>query len=115
LVEKLQTISTKYRLQQNSKVMPINFLRHYYDIYQLLSQKRILDFMGSEAYLMHKEKRFRSADEKNISKNEAFLLPDNYTREIYAREFERKSAIYFGSQPSFKDILQRIKQNIHRL
>jgi len=40
-VEKLQTISTKYRLQQKYQTMPINFLRHYYDVYQLLSLNRI--------------------------------------------------------------------------
>lgn len=30
-VEKLQTISTKFRLQQASKDRPIDFMRHYYD------------------------------------------------------------------------------------
>src|SRR5690242_15290573 len=75
-VEKLQTISTKFRLQQKNKKMPINFLRHYYDVYQLLNQKRILDFIGSKEYLEHKQKRFRSQDEMNISKNEAFILSD---------------------------------------
>lgn len=33
LVEKLQTISTKYRRQQASGEMPTNFMRHYYDVY----------------------------------------------------------------------------------
>ncbi len=36
LVEKLQTISTKYRHQQATGAMPQNFLRHYYDVYCLL-------------------------------------------------------------------------------
>ncbi|EKD92081.1 MAG: hypothetical protein ACD_29C00201G0001, partial [uncultured bacterium] len=52
-VEKLQTISTKFRLQQQNNKMPVNFLRHYYDIYQLLSQKRILDFIGENEYCEH--------------------------------------------------------------
>ena len=41
-VEKLQTVSTKFRLQQGSKGSPINFMRHYYDIYSLptLSDRR---------------------------------------------------------------------------
>jgi hypothetical protein len=32
LVEKLQTISTKYRKQQETGQFPANFLRHYYDV-----------------------------------------------------------------------------------
>lgn len=35
-VEKLQTVSTKFRQQQASKEFPINFMRHYYDVYSLL-------------------------------------------------------------------------------
>jgi len=36
LVEKLQTISTKYRAQQESGQMPTNFMRHYHDVFCLL-------------------------------------------------------------------------------
>jgi len=114
-VEKLQTISTKYRLQQKNNAMPINFLRHYYDVYQLLNQQCVLDFIGSKEYQTHKEKRFRSLDEKNISKNEAFLLSDKATRTLYTKEFEKKSAIYFGEQPSFKSMLQCISKNLAAL
>lgn len=108
-VEKLQTISTKYRLQQQNKTMPINFLRHYYDIYQLLKHQSVLDFIDTDEYQAHKSKRFRSADEKDISKNEAFLLSDKKIRKLYTEEFEKKSAIYFGKQPHFVNILKRIK------
>ena len=37
-VEKLQTISTKYRRLVEPKEFPTNFLRHYYDVFCLLSQ-----------------------------------------------------------------------------
>ena len=36
LVEKLQTISTKFRQQQEDGTFPINFMRHYPDAYRLL-------------------------------------------------------------------------------
>lgn len=111
-IEKLQTISTKFRLQQQKQTMPINFLRHYYDIYKLLEQPRVLTFIGSREYLEHKNKRFRAADEKDLSKNEAFLLSDRGTRTLYAKEFEKKSAIYFGKQPSFKTILAKITERL---
>lgn len=35
-VEKLQTISTKFRQFQEDGEKPINFMRHYYDVHQLL-------------------------------------------------------------------------------
>jgi len=108
LVEKLQTISTKFRLQQEKKSMPVNFLRHYYDVSQLLSHQQVIDFLGTEDYQKHKNTRFRIGDEKDISKNEAFLLSDKETRDLYQKEFHNKSAIYFGEQPSFDEILQKI-------
>jgi hypothetical protein len=40
-VEKLQTVSTKFRQQQASKEFPINFMRHYYDIYGLLQRPEV--------------------------------------------------------------------------
>src|SRR6185295_9485829 len=33
LIEKLQAISTKFRKQQEDGTFPVNFMRHYYDIY----------------------------------------------------------------------------------
>jgi hypothetical protein len=50
LVEKLQTVSTKYRKQQETGNFAKNFLRHYYDIYCLLEQAEVQAFIGSTAY-----------------------------------------------------------------
>lgn len=107
-VEKLQTISTKYRLQQEKGTMPANFLRHYYDVYKLLENSRVLEFLGSPEYLAHKNNRFRTGDEKDISKNDAFTMPDKSVRQLYNREFVKKSSIYYGKQPNFSGILERI-------
>lgn len=38
-VEKLQTISTKYRRLGEMQAFPANFLRHYYDVYCLLGRR----------------------------------------------------------------------------
>lgn len=76
LVEKLQTISTKYRKQQETGQFPANFLRHYYDVFCLLDQPEVQDFIGTEAYLAHKDRRFPKADDQNISSNPAFSLSD---------------------------------------
>ena len=114
-VEKLQTISTKFRMQQENKIMPVNFLRHYYDVYKLLENERILNFIGTQEYIDHKNRRFRSQDEIIIKNNPAFLMKNQNVRDLYSNEFTKKSAIYFGKQPSFEEILTRIGQYIDRL
>ncbi|MEY3238037.1 MAG: hypothetical protein RI883_2138 [Bacteroidota bacterium] len=114
-VEKLQAISTKYRLQQENDTMPVNFLRHYYDIYKLLENKRVLEFIGSKEYLSHKQQRFRSNDELDIRKNPAFTMPETHVRNLYSTEFKKKSALYFGNQMQFEEILLRFSQYLHKL
>ena len=45
-VEKLQTLSTKYRSLPETGRLPPNFLRHYYDVYCLLGQPEVLAYIG---------------------------------------------------------------------
>lgn len=110
LVEKLQTISTKYRLQQAEGEMPVNFLRHYYDIYCLLGDAAVKDFIGTQAYLVHKAKRFRAGDNPNLTKNEAFLLSDSATRKKYVEAYASTRALYDRDQIEFDAILKRITE-----
>lgn len=114
-VEKLQTISTKYRRQQDSKEFPENFMRHYYDVYSLLKRKDVQDFIGTDAYKAHKTKRFPKADNTNIAENEAFILSNPETRKAYAKAFEKTSALYYGDKPTFEQILEGIGVWIERL
>jgi len=114
-VEKLQTISTKYRQQQKDKGFPPNFMRHYYDVYSLLDRLEVRAFVGTDDYIAHKDRRFRSLDNKNIAKNEAFILSDPATRKEYAETYAKTSALYYGSKPTFEQILQRIGSYIARL
>ena len=109
-VEKLQTISTKFRKQQENGSDPVEFMRHYYDIYELLRQPAVQKFIGSAAYTAHKEARFRQGDNQNIAKNEAFLLSDAKTRALYADAYERSSGLYYAGRPSFEEILDDIKK-----
>lgn len=114
-VEKLQTISTKYRNQQEKGTFPNNFLRHYYDIYQLLGNDRVLNFIGTEEYYIHKEKRFRVSDERNLSINDAFIFPNEDIKTLYSKKYKEKAALYFEQQPLFVDILERIWTHLNKL
>ncbi|CAI2717537.1 nucleotidyl transferase AbiEii/AbiGii toxin family protein [Nitrospina watsonii] len=116
LVEKLQTIATKFRNQKEGKEFPANFLRHYYDVFCLLQNAQVQKFIGSEAYEKHKAKRFPKADQKfPLRENEAFLLRDPENRALYTKEFERRPGLYYQGQPSFEEILAVIQENLDRL
>lgn len=114
-VEKLQTISTKFRKQQESGELPVNFMRHYYDVYCLLQRDDVQNFIGTDEYKAHKQKRFPKADNQNIAQNEAFILSDPKTRKLYADAFAGTSALYYGTTPSFDQIVKGIRLWLDRL
>lgn len=111
-VEKLQTISTKYRRLGESVNFPGNFLRHYYDVYCLLSMEEVQAFMKVPAYQERKIQRFRSGDELVIARNPAFTLANQNERQLFVREFKKTKALYYQGQPDFEDILSRIQDSI---
>jgi hypothetical protein len=114
-VEKLQTISTKFRRQQETQEFPANFMRHYYDVYKLLQRPDVQAFIGTEAYKAHKAKRFRPGDTPNISANQAFVLSDPDTRQLYERAYNETQALYFRGRPTFAQILDAIAEWADRL
>lgn len=112
-VEKLQTISTKYRKLQEAEAFPANFLRHYYDVYCLLALEEVQSFMREPAYLERKKQRFRSGDELVIADNQAFTLSSAEERERFAGEYRKTRALYYRGQPDFDALLTRIQESIH--
>ena len=115
LVEKLQTVSTKFRKQQQSGESPVEFMRHYYDIYSLLRRSEVQKFIGTETYRAHQKRRFRQGDNQNIAQNEAFILSNAKTLATYANAYETSGALYYADKPSFEQILAEIKQRIEEL
>jgi Nucleotidyl transferase AbiEii toxin, Type IV TA system len=110
-----RTISTKYRRQQERGDMPVDFMRHYYDVYSLLRQPSVQAFVGTATYHQHKDDHFPQADNKNIRENAAFQLSDKKTRELYERAYEAGSALYYQGKPSFTEILAALDQWKDRL
>jgi nucleotidyltransferase AbiEii toxin of type IV toxin-antitoxin system len=114
-VEKLQTVSTKFRRQQEKKASPIDFMRHYYDVYSLLKRPEVQEFIGTEAYKEHKKKRFRGGDEPDLTKNQAFRLTDPETRAAYEKAYKATSALYYADKPELDEILVEIGKWTDRL
>lgn len=116
LVEKLQTITTKFRNEQKSGTERPNLMRQYYDVYCLLNKKEVLNFIGTDAYIAHKHERFSTTDlEVPIKSNEAFLLSNKILRERFTQRYNATAALYYKGQPDFEDVLKRIHESLDRL
>lgn len=114
-VEKLQTISTKFRQFRETGKMPANFLRHYYDVYSLLENAQVLEFIGQERYEKRKKERFRKADQLLISENPAFLFDEMAEISQLENAYQSTSALYYAGQPTFAELTSRIKSFVDRL
>ena len=115
-VEKLQTIATKFRQEQQGGEARVNFMRQYYDVAQLLENEQVIAFIGSDAYEAHKIARFPKADLAiPIAENEAFLLNDPALRAKFRSRYESTSSLYYKGQPDFLAILTKIQDNLHKL
>jgi hypothetical protein len=115
-VEKLQTIATKFRKEQEGAAKQLNYMRQYYDIYCLLDHPEVQSFMGTPAYEMHKQKRFPKVDvQVPLSQNEAFLLSDAELRADFTRRYEATKNLYYQGQPPFEEVLARIKKHLKNL
>lgn len=113
-VEKLQTVVKKFRQFKDTGTLSRNFLRHYYDIHQLLDLPEVQAFVGTEPYREHKKKRFRS-ENLNVAESGAFQLADSTVRKQFEEEYTKTAALYYRGQVPLKDILARIQKDLARL
>jgi hypothetical protein len=113
-VEKLQTVVKKFGQYKTTGTLSSNFLRHYYDIYQLLELPEVKRFIGTPEYLAHKAKRFKSLSQ-NIQESGAFEISDrNHLAQLEA-EYVKTAPLYYRGQVPFGDILSRIQKEVARL
>lgn len=119
LVEKLQTISTKYRADSSEgkkDKAKVNFMRQYYDVYHLLRQDAIIEFIVTDEYHKHKQFWFPKADFAiPINKNQAFLLDDEDIRADYRERYASTSALYYSGQPDFDKMIEFIGTFLDKL
>lgn len=116
-VEKLQALIRKFRLYKEGKQgasLPANFIRHYYDLYQLIQRHDVQDFIGTNEYLSFKKEHFGGED-LNVSKSEAFRLSEPEDRALFEKEYDRSKSLYFRGRPKMAEILERIGQDLDRL
>lgn len=93
-VEKSQTIATKFRQEQEDKVERQNLLGQYYDVYSLLKDNTVNEFIGTEEYQKYKATRFPPKDyEILITDNEAFLLKNKELRERFIERYKKTAKL----------------------
>lgn len=114
-VEKLQTIARKFRQFKSNGDLQPNLMRQYYDVYCLLNNDGVQQFIGTPEYERHKIVRFKKDLGIPIAKNEAFLLTDATIRDLFRKTYLSTSALYYKGQPPFDELLERIKINIDKL
>lgn len=115
-VEKLQTITTKFRKEQEGAAKQLNYMRQYYDLFCLLNHPEVQAFIGSPEYETHKQMRFPKVDlQFPISENEAFLLADPEIRADFTKRYESTKNLYYQGQPSFEEVLARIYEHLKSL
>lgn len=115
-VEKLQTVATKYRQEQETGEKKANLMRQYYDLYCLLEVPEVLEFIGSDAYFEHKKVRFPKKDlEIPIFENEAFLLSNPEQRAEFEARYKATEALYYKGQIDFNSLIKRITRVLFAL
>ncbi len=115
-VEKLQTIATKFRQEQEDKQERPNYMRQYYDVACLLRNEQVQKFIGTDEYHTHKKKRFPSKDFAiPVAENEAFLLSDATLRKNFKKRYEKTNKLYYQGQLPFDEIMNTIQMNIGKL
>ena len=101
--------------KQKNIESPINFIRHYYDVHQLLNTDRVQQFLKTEAYKSYKVEKFGTLDEPDLTKNPAFQLSMPGEIDKFSALYHKKAEIYFGAIPAFKEIIQNIKSHARKL
>ena len=116
-VEKLNAVIRKYRLYktgQQGDTLPVNFIRHYYDLYQLLEREDVKNYVGTPEYESFKAERFGGTDTK-IGNSDALKLTSSEDRAAFEAAYARSEGLYFRGRPTLQEILDRMAQYMDRL
>ncbi len=116
-VEKLQAVIKKFRQYKEGKQgasLPANFIRHYYDLFQLIDRPEVQKFIGTDEYIDFKEERF-GGDDVRVANSDAFRLSDPEDKALFEKEYDRSVSLYFKGRPSLDQILKRIQRDLDDL
>lgn len=120
-VEKIQTIISKHRkevknIESGNKNEQVNFMRQYYDVHCLLKCESVIQFIGTEQYKEHKNKRIKGADAViDLSMHPALRLDDQTIYDRYKERYQKSSNLYYKGQPDFDEIIASLREHMYKL
>lgn len=113
-VDKLQTICRRFRQWRDrndpQKDRPRQFSRHYYDLYMLLAVDRVKQFIGTPEYEKYKAEKLKGADTEAFAARSAFTLPDPGDYALFEKEFKALNSLLLSPGPSFKAVIERLRE-----
>jgi len=117
-VEKLQAVVKKFRQYKSgaegTASLPANFIRHYYDLYQLIQRPDVQAFIGTAEYEDFKKERFKS-DDLRVSNSDALNLSNPEDRKVFEKEYDRSAGLYYQGRPTLEQILSKFAKDLERL
>lgn len=117
-VDKLQTICRRFRQHRDRNDpkadRPREFLRHYFDLYNLLEVERVRRFIGTPDYEVYKKERLRGADVAEFSSKAAFTLPEEKIFRHFEEEFVVMNTLLLSPGPTFRALIERLRENAGR-
>ena len=110
-LDKAKATSDIRFIDNTARDIPCYYMRQYYDVYSLLQEKAVQEFLGTDEYLTHKDKRFPKIDKSTeIQHNEAFLLSSDETKSAFKTRYNATSSIYYQGQPDFDKVIEGIRK-----
>ncbi len=103
-----------YREGNKGAKLPANFIRHYYDLFQLIEREDVQSFIGTQEYEDFKKERF-GGDDPKIANSDALRLSDSFDRALFEKEYNRSASLYFKGRPTLGEILVRLGKDLDRL
>lgn len=113
-VDKLQTISRRFRQFKDRGDRPRTFLRHYYDLYKLLELGRVNSFIGTPDYDSYKERKLKKQDLAMFETLEPFIIGDSETYDLFEREFDTVKILLWAPGPDFATVIAAIRAHSSR-
>ena len=103
-LEQVKDLVLSFRERENTTIL---------DFMQFSSIKNRLPIKVVRNFLDLSELPHKTMQQKR--REVTLYMVDQTTRKVYSHEFEKKATIYFGKQPGFEEILERISIFINTL
>lgn len=106
-IEKMDAVIRKYKKYRDTNKVSENFFRHYYDLYCLLGETKIQNFIGTQNYESYKKERIKNLS-ASVRNHPAFSLKNLEIRNLFKKEYNKQRDLYYKGQIPFEKILNRL-------